>query len=64
MNSPEKSKVCDHEVENELKAEVPPESGHNKPPLALLAIWVILFVYIFYYSYTYMLPDLQKWLHH
>jgi hypothetical protein len=61
MNTPTNSKVSDQEVERELKEELPPESGHHKPPLALLFIWVLLFVFIFYYLYTYMFPALMQW---
>ncbi len=49
---------ADHE-----DAEMPPDSQHGKPPLALLAIWVVFFLYTFYYLFTYMVPDLKKWLH-
>lgn len=41
----------------------PPESGHNKPPLLLMFLWILFVGFTFYYLYTYMLPDLKKWLH-
>lgn len=44
------------------KETVNPKSGHKRPPLWLLAIWFGFFIYMAYYLYTYMWPDLLKWL--
>jgi hypothetical protein len=49
-------------LDPDIEPESPPDSGHHSPPLGILTLWVLFFIYLVYYLYKYMLPDLLQWL--
>lgn len=61
MNSEHVSKSTS-EGEIEPEPEIVPESAHRGMPWFLLAIWIAMIIFFFYYFIKFGWPNLETWL--